>query len=650
VPAYGFTLNLLVATGFILLIHGSVSSAPGISPEKFVCGDPATPVSAVQGPGTSSPMAGIEVDIEAIVVGTFQKPGELGGLFVQEEARDQDRNPDTSEGLFAFTTIPAQVGDVVRIRGTVTEYKGLTELHPVTKLEVCGLARTLPEPANLSLPGTSADFEAVENMRVRFSRKVVITDISQLVRYGELVVSSQRLYQPTQVTAPGDDAARLSAAIRMDRLIIDDWRTGRDLPVRFNGQDNATPFSAGNPIRTGQAITGLEGIMHYAFDDYRIQPIWPVRIEATSNPRPMEPDPVGGTLRVSVFNVLNYFSTLDSAGPVCGPLRNQTCRGARTPAEQKRQLQKLTAALLLIDADMLALIELENNEGQSLRDVADSLNFAARAESWAYVTTGSIGQDAIKTGILFKPATVSPEGPFAILNHNVDTRYNDALNRPALAQSFRLRQTGELLTLIVAHLKSRSCQNAKGADANQKDGQACFNHTRTMAAAAMADWALNDPTGSGSKQLLVLGDFNSHLMEIPIRIMQEKGLVNLLDEFHGLGSYTYVYDGMAGTLDHAFASPELFGKVTGITVWHINTDESAALDYRTVSGDDMNDHAPSPFRSSDHDPIVIGLAPGPEHTWSENRRPAEDSATLRYTLLAGMLLMLIAVARRLGKG
>lgn len=603
-------------------------------------------ISAIQGPGASSPLAGTEVDIEAVVVGVFQKPGELGGLFVQEEDADQDNDKNTSEGLFVFTRIPARTADRVRIRGMVTEFEGLTELHPVSKLKVCAGSDSMPGPTIIHLPLTSPGaLEAVENMRISLPKQhLVITDLQQLWKFGELVVSSERLFQPTQLAAPGEAAAKLAVAASRDRLIIDDGRTGRYLPVSFSGQDSASSFSADNPVRSGQAISGLEGVMHYAFGQYRLQATRPFHIDRTANPRTAKPEPVGGTLRASVFNVLNYFSTLDRAVPVCGPSENRSCRGAKSRAEQQRQMQKLTAALRAIDADILALVELENNPEQSLRDVVNALNSITGGEAWAYIPSGSIGQDAIKVGILFKPAMVTAVGRSAILNRAVDVRFKDTMNRPALAQTFRIQGSGELLTVVATHLRSKNCSEADGPDADQNDGQACFNRTRTEAATALADWATSDPTGSGSSMVLVLGDFNSYRMEDPIQAMQRKMLVDLLALFKGPEAYTYVYDGLAGTLDYAFGNEELAMQVTGVTVWHINADESAALDYRGEPDKSLAYQAGNPFRSSDHDPVIIGLNIGPAGAGIENSYPEEDSSALRYTWLAGALLLLLTGA------
>jgi predicted extracellular nuclease len=322
-------------------------------------------------------------------------------------------------------------------------------------------------------------------------------------------------------------------------------------------------------------------------------------------------------------------------------LKNRPCRGAQNPLEQQRQLQKLTAALSAIDADILALVELENNPEQSLRDVVSALNSVTGKEAWAYVPSGSIGQDVIKVGLVFKRATVTMEGRSAILNRAVDGRFNDALNRPALAQTFRLQGSGALLTVVATHLKSKNCADAHGPDADQNDGQACFSRARAEAAAALADWAVSDPTDSGASQVLILGDFNSYRMEDPIRAIQENILVDLLARFEGADAYTYVYDGLAGTLDYAFGNEELAMNVTGVTVWHINADESAALDYRSEPDKPMAYLARNPFRSSDHDPVIIGLNLGSAEASIEHSYPEEDSSTLGYTWLAGALLLLL---------
>ncbi|SEH02238.1 hypothetical protein SAMN05444920_12525 [Nonomuraea solani] len=70
--------------------------------------------------------------------------------------------------------------------------------------------------------------------------------------------------------------------------------------------------------------------------------------------------------------------------------------------------------------------------------------------------------------------------------------------------------------------------------------------------------------------------------------------------------YGYLFDGLAGELDHALAGGHLRTWVTGATIWHINSDERRILDYHT----EFNPpglYRPDACRSSDHDPLVVGL-------------------------------------------
>ncbi len=608
--------------------HGQHGAA-----DKSICGKAATPISTIQGAGASSPLIGKEVDVEAVVVGRFQGTDGWGGLFIEEEHQDRDRNAGSSEGLFIHTALPASVGDLVHVQGSVAEFKGLTELHPVRTLVVCREDVALPLAIDLRLPLASKEMlEALESMRVALPQTLTIIDTHQLWQFGELAVSSERQVQPTQAALPGKKALAVSRAQALDRLIIDDGRAGRyllprvpapdktdsdntdsdkpdsDKPRSTNPMsDNSDPLIAGNSIRTGQHIAGLAGVLHFAFGHYRLQPTAPFTLLTQANPRSSHPPVVGGTFRVASFNVLNYFSTLKDSGRNCGPALSRGCRGADNTLEQHRQLQKLVAAISAIDAGILGVLELENNPEQSLRDLVDGLNKVMGAGHYAFIPTGTIGRDVIKAGLLYQPALVTPQGRFALLDGRIDHRFDDALNRPALAQSFRMAQGDRTLTVVVTHLKSKNCSGADGKDQDQQDGQGCFNASRTRAVSALAEWALHDPTGQRIKQLLIVGDFNSHRMEDPVRAMEKSGLVSLLARQGDGESYTYVYDGRIGTLDYAYASPQLLPFVSGVGAWHINADESAMLDYNIEPGKPADYFAKGPFRSSDHDPVIIGL-------------------------------------------
>jgi predicted extracellular nuclease len=260
----------------------------------------------------------------------------------------------------------------------------------------------------------------------------------------------------------------------------------------------------------------------------------------------------------------------------------------------------------MLDADVVGLVELENNADASLNTIVDALNAALGSTDYTYIDTGTIGDDAIKTGFIYRATTVSAVGNYAILDRSVDSRYNDARNRPALAQTFTVDSTGAVLTIVVNHFKSKGSSCNADGDPNLNDGQGNCNITRTNAAAALADWVGTDPTGSGDSDFLIIGDLNAYTREDPLAAFESAGFTSLLRT--AANPYSYLFDGQAGALDHAVATPSLVPQVAETTVWHINADEPPLLDYNLEHGRNPTlFDANSPYRSSDHDPVVIGL-------------------------------------------
>src|SRR4026207_2342181 len=116
---------------------------------------------------------------------------------------------------------------------------------------------------------------------------------------------------------------------------------------------------------------------------------------------------------------------------------------------------------------------------------------------YAYINTGTIGTDAIKVGLIYRPAIVTPIGSFKLLTSAVDPRFIDTKSRPSLAQTFEVNATGARFTVVVNHLKSKGsdCLDVDldpglGVDPDNDtgDGQGNCNGTRTLAAQALVDW------------------------------------------------------------------------------------------------------------------------------------------------------------------
>lgn len=576
----------------------------GEEPTPEGCGDPATLVSAVQGDGDASPLVGQTVTVEAVVVGDFQGTGGLGGFNVQEGLTDQDTDPETSEGVSVFApgAEDLNVGQRVRVTGTVGEFGGtsaatLTQLSDLTALTVCGTADQ-PPAADLTLP-LEREPERLEGMRVTLPQSLAIAEYFNYDRFGEVVLAlpqtgRERLYTPTSYVEPGGAAQAVAADNGRRRITLDDGLSVQN-PQRTR-HPNGEPFSLTNRFRGGDTVTNTVGVLDERFGVYRVQPTGAAEYTPV-NPRTAAPDEVGGSLKVASLNVLNYFTTF--GGP--------NDRGADDQTEFERQRAKIVAALGAIDADLFGLIELQNNGDTALESLVDALN-AEVGGTYRFIPTGAIGTDAIKVAFIYKPAAVTPVGPYAVLDASDDPRFIDTKNRPVLVQTFDEVATGGRVTVAVNHFKSKGSNCSDVGDPDTGDGQGNCNGTRTQAAAALADFLATDPTGSGDSDFLVIGDLNSYDEEDPIRTLEAAGYTDLNEAFGG-DAYSYVFDGELGYLDYALANPALTPQVTGTTEWHINADEPDLLDYDTSfksSGQDAL-YAPDPYRSSDHDPVVVGL-------------------------------------------
>lgn len=589
------------------------SSAPPPPPEPPVCAGPgATKVSAVQGSGSSTPMSGSAVEVEAVV--TAVRPG-LGGYLVQEEPADEDGDPVTSEGVFVSGSLPAAAGegDLVRVRGTAGEEFGRTRLV-ASVVSVCAQGVT-PAPATVVVEfpvATGTYLERHEGMLVRLPQPLVISEYFNFGRFNETVVGlpmpgRDRFDTPTAVVEPGPDAVDLTAQYALRRITLDDGRNSQNAsPPYFPGSVNS-PFNLANTFRGGDTLTGITGVLDWSFSRYRVHPTADAAY-TSANPRPADPPVVGGEVKVASFNVLNYFLTLDQGAPACGPEHDLNCRGANTEEERLRQRAKIVDAIASLDAAVVGLMEMENTTGvEPAADLVAGLNDLLGAGTYDYVDTGVIGTDAIRLGLIYQTATVRPAGQFAVLDSTVDPRFIDTRNRPTLAQTFDTVSDGSRLTVAVNHLKSKG--SSCSGDPDRGDGQGNCNVTRTEAAAALADWLADDPTGSGDPDRLIIGDLNAYDHEDPIDELVDAGYTDLLEQFGGEHAYSYVFDGQVGYLDHGLASASLAGQVTGAADWHTNADEPTILDYdMTFKGPDEDAlYEPNAFRASDHDPVLIGL-------------------------------------------
>ncbi|WP_040440319.1 ExeM/NucH family extracellular endonuclease [Algicola sagamiensis] len=567
------------------------------------CGEPVVRIHEIQGNQLRSPMLGQRVDVEAIVSALYLGDDKLNGFFIQEKTGNQDTDSSTSEGLFVYTTTQQpqlQIGDHVRVRGRIAEFKSETQLSQVESINICDQGHSIT-PTFLPLPfAHPLEIEALEGMLITNQHPWIVNHTYRLGFSGQLTLGSERLMQPTEIALPGEEANRIKKENEHRQIVLNDGSKSRFpsyIPFPLPG------LSSDNTVRSGDTVTSLIGILGQ-FDQYQIHPIETVHFTQTNpRPRPLEK---GDAYRIGVLNVQNYFNGNGQGGGFPTP------RGASTPQELARQTEKLINSIWDSESALVGLVEIENDgfgEHSAIADFTHRFNQRTN-QTFQFVRPqglNRIGDDAITVALLYNTQIFDEVGQAKVL-HTFPFDYH---NRQPLAQSFKNLLTGEIFTVAVNHFKSKRCNNPTGQDRDQQDGQGCWNATRTTAAKTLAAWLNTYPTGIQDEDILIIGDLNAYSMEDPVRAIESSGYNNLLKRDKEANNYTYIYDGYAGALDHALATHSLAEKINRISVWHTNSDEPRVLDYNLENktpSQQQDYYSEGPFRAADHDMILLDMA------------------------------------------
>lgn len=299
------------------------------------------------------------------------------------------------------------------------------------------------------------------------------------------------------------------------------------------------------------------------------------------------------TLLVCCMNLEYYIvEAFDSYGPA-----NNT--------EHQAQRAKVSQALAKINADLYAFVEIQLGQGALAEIAADLTKNTGR--NFSYVNDGSsINGTYTKSGYVYCTDKVTPYGN---MQHN-DTYVE---NRKKV-QGFTEKASGEKFILSVNHFKAKS-GSGSGANKDQGDGQGSYNAARVQEANSIISRYASYTSTFGDEDFLIVGDLNAYGKEDPITTLTDWGMIDLHRTFHADSSYSYVYQGTLGYLDHALCNSTLYPQVTGMTPYHINAPEKDAYTYNGSLNDGTM------FRCSDHDPILIGLRLGKDNTTTDITSP-----------------------------
>lgn len=580
-----------ILIGLVTAIMPLLSAAEAPSQSHCSIDDSSiTPIATIQGAGNDSPLVGDTITTLGIVSHNVAAEDQVGGVFIQSPPALQDDDPNTSEGIFvsAATNMLGhlEVNTLIKITGQVQERDQLTQLTEVSTIYQCDGEQSLT-PASLKLPlNTFAQAEALENMLVTITATdpLTISGHYPLARYGSFDVSSGRLFTPTQIATPGTAAIAVAKANELNRLQIDDnsQLTPQSLPHQalFNGPQHS--------LRSGTTLKPITGVLTQFRQDYRIQPTSQLEMDKRSLITPIHPKQNDAAIRIASFNVLNYFNG-DGQGNGF-----PTERGAASAKQLARQQTKIVAAITALDADIIGLMEVENDGYDKYSAITELTNAINQRSDIQYAVaqphSSRIGADQISVAMLYNKQR------FNVVNHALthDSGPFKRGSRVPLAQVFKDTVSEQRLTVVVNHFKSKGGCPERGVNANQNDGQACWNALRVESAESLVAWIADQ----AFPQPVLVGDFNAYYKEDPIRWIGEHGYTNV----SSASDYSYVYDSQAGSLDHIFVHQSLVPKLQQVQHINYNADEPIIYDYR-----DDSYYQPGPFRASDHDPLLVDL-------------------------------------------
>lgn len=462
---------------------------------------------------------------------------------------------------------------------------------------------------------SAVDWNSLVGQNITVTGDLVVVDNYDLARRGQVKVARERLYIPTSLIDPNDadpnatsyeggsNVAKVTAAQKWNdntTITLDDGSAEQNIfpPKLFPNLGSKLPT-----VRVGSVIEGVSGKLVKAGNILLLVPDKP--LQWTPAQRPPRPDVGAAEVTIASFNVLNYFTTIDDG--------SNNARGADSESELQRQEAKLVAAIVELNADVVGLMEIENNLVAEERLVS-ALNQKIGKEVFQGCglpdgfNSAPGGRDAIRVGIIYRSDRVTPAGSVSMIRDDAF-----AMARTPIVQTFKPTGSGEPFTLIVNHLKSKGgSSDADTANKDKGDGQGAFNAVRRSQALALSAYIDQQKQLSADPRILIIGDLNAYAQEDPIDALRAKGLVDLQESAATESSdavgvpYSYVYRGQSGSLDHALATKSLAADVTGVAAWHINADEPHFLDYNQEYNPQQLFQA-DPFRSSDHDPVIIGI-------------------------------------------
>jgi hypothetical protein len=613
----------------------------------------------IQGSGDTSPFAGRLVSTTGIVTGV-----KSNGFFIQNPDNAADADPNTSEGVFVFTssrpTATATVGNMVQVTGTVSEFIPSSDPNSPPSTEISGSpaislissGNPLPTPVTLTVADTDSagpinQLEKYEGMRVHVDVLNVVgptdgnvneanaTSTSNGIFFG-ILPGVARPFREPGVQLP--DPLPPGAPANVPRF---------DTNPELICVDSDALGGAAIDVTSGATVTSLTGPLDFSARFYTIDVDSGSGATATGNVSATPvPVPALNELTIANFNMERFFDTNNDPA---------TSDVALTATAFANRLNKASLAIrtVLNTPDVIGVEEMENLANlQTLADKVNADAVAAGQPSPNYQAFLVEGNDVggIDVGLLVKSAInvisaeqvgkdatfIQPDGTSALLN-----------DRPPLVLMATASQpnsdTSLPFTMVVNHLRS-----LLGID-DPVDGPRV--RTKRAAQAEFLANLLQSHQAAGENVISVCDcnafEFSDGYVDVIGTILGRPAPVDqvimaspdLVDpDFTDLVStlphdqqYSYVFNGSAQVLDHVVVNPALLSKLSRFAIARNDAD------FPEVFRNDPN----RPERISDHD-MPVAYFTLPEATPPVLHLPADITA--EATSPAGAIVNFSATA------
>ena len=413
----------------------------------------------------------------------------------------------------------------------------------IAVLLVCALTMTAQVHISIDEPDS---VWTVQNALGDYVGQTVIFDDPIIVcsnaNDNSLVVSPWRMFQPLSQGEAGSDGYRTT--------------------VHINGTARMSLTGVSGYHRCGEKVYNLKAKVNSTSSLSFISGEW--RGNTRSDLQAGLPDLGDYRLLVCAMNLENYYITLNEMG-------------ARTESARQKQRTKISKALAKINADIFGLVELQQGN-EAIAEIVSDLNKNLPNRDYKYFTDGSSGTMQ-KSDFVYDSKVVEPIG--------LPVEINAELQNRKKMICFREKATGEKFIYSINHFKA---MNSGTPAIRVREATAVLDRYKTY----RTNPSVNDD------DVLIMGDLNTYAFTEPIFVFLDYGMLDLHRAFHADSSYSYMFGGLASYIDHAICSKQLYSQITGMSAYHINSDESDDYTYDKSSDNTM-------FRCSDHDPVLVGL-------------------------------------------